>query len=110
MRNKFLYMKHLLAILFLLLNIFSFSQDLEKRAENLVSATTKVFTYKVLNDTLSNVQDSQSIQKINPTQKNIIKQFLAIEGVNQASYDRATGTYTVVTKIATKLAKKITFD
>jgi hypothetical protein len=102
-------MKYLISLFFVFFNTIVFSQELKKIAENTVSPTTKVFTYKLKDAINSRVQDENPVQKVNTSQQNIIDRFLNIKGVQKASFDKATKTYTVVTNSETKLSEKLNF-
>lgn len=86
------------------------TQTLEKIAENKVSSTTKVFTYKVFDKPIFYAQDNQSPALLNKSQQKIVDYFLSIKGVSMASYDKATNCYTVVTNNSTKISSNLKFD
>jgi hypothetical protein len=94
----------------MLWSIFSYTQTLEKIAENSVSTTTKVFTYKIVGSSNSNNQDNQSTVVLNSSQQDIITYFLSINGVEDANFDKATNTFTVVAKHATQIPSTLTFE
>lgn len=102
-------MKHLIFLFFLLYSTISFSQELKKIAENNVSSTIKVFTYKVAKSLPSSIQDVNTTQLISINQQNTINSFMIIKGVQKASYDQATKTYTVVATTETEIPEKLNF-
>lgn len=86
---------------FTLLNFSAFTQELEKTAEIEVSATKKVITFQAKNTTTMTSKDTQEDNFLTVAQTNIINKFLSIQGVQSATYDKATSTYTVVANITT---------
>jgi len=94
-------------VLLTLIVIAGNSQSLKKIAENKVSNTTTVITYQLVEGAPSNVQDSQTPSSISINQQKVIDYFLALEGVNDATFDKATQTYTVVTNNTAQLPKNL---
>ena len=85
------------------------NQTIEKVAENIVSSSTKVFTYKVKNEAISTTQDNQQ-SSLSAQQNRIVNYFLSLQGVERASFDKATNTYTVLTNVSTKIPSTLTFN
>jgi hypothetical protein len=103
-------MKLITCLLFVFSACFGFSQNLEKIAENKLDIDTKVFTYKVQNSAPSGVTDNQTVQNLTNTEQENIAYFMKQNGVKSATFDKATNTYTVVTKVSTKLPTNINLD
>ena len=90
-----------LSALFLSLCASISAQELEKIAEIEVSSIKKVFTFRVNNTPQMDINDTQKESSLTTNQANIIANFLSLEGVESAAYDKATASYTVVTNIKT---------
>ncbi|MFN3918431.1 MAG: hypothetical protein ACK4K0_11935 [Flavobacteriales bacterium] len=89
--------RYLLNFVLMQIAFSGFSQNLEKVAEIEVSENSKVFTFKLLDANMQNIQDDTNVE-IDKTQKEIINKFLTIRGVESADFDLATATFTVVTQ------------
>lgn len=101
-------MKNILLLFLLVSTLNSFSETLNKVAENTVSNTTKVFTFKVVTPTTTTLKDNDGVVLPNNSEKEIINYFLSIEGVTEANFDKATNTYTVTSKIETTISDTLT--
>lgn len=91
----------ILPVLFLSLVASISAQELDKIAEIEVSSTKKVFTFRTIDNPKTEVDDTQKESSLTISQSTIIANFLSIQGVKSASFDKATGTYTVVADINT---------
>ena len=94
-----------LSTFFLFLGVSIFAQELEKIAEIEVSSTKKVFTFKLKNtpEIKIEINDNQKESSLTKDQAAVIANFLSIQGVESAIYDKATTSYTVVTNIKTNI-------
>lgn len=113
-------MKHTITILTILISFLGYSQDFEKISENedisseiriletakiAVSSMTTVHTYALNNNTKVAVEDADLNTQFSVSNEvtALINTFLAIEGVTECSFDRATQTFTIVTGSLTDL-------
>lgn len=113
-------MKHTITILTILISFLGYSQDFEKISENedisseiriletakiAVSSMTTVHTYALNNNTKVAVEDTDLNTQFSVSNEvtALINTFLAIEGVTECSFDRATQTFTIVTGSLTDL-------
>lgn len=113
-------MKHTITILTILISFLGYSQDFEEISENedisseiriletakiAVSSMTTVHTYALNNNTKVAVEDADLNTQFSVSNEvtALINTFLAIEGVTECSFDRATQTFTIVTGSLTDL-------
>lgn len=85
----------------------TYSQSMEQVAKNQVSESMTVYTYKLINVSFEekNMQNDvdQNSALFSDREKDFINRFTLIEGVSEATFDRATKTITVYTNTNTVL-------
>jgi len=108
-------LKHTLLLFVLCLNSIVFSQKPEETvdkiiqtAKNQVAENILVYTFKYIGTSQSTPDsDIIEIQSLDAEISLILKAFQNTEGIIECSYDKATGTFTVVTVVNTDLTQVV---
>jgi hypothetical protein len=108
-------LKYTLLFFALCLNAIVFSQQLQETvnkiiqtAKNQVAENTLVYTFNSIGFSQSSSDsDIIEVQSLDTEINNILKKFLNTEGVLEGGYDKATGTFTIVTDVNTDLTQVV---
>ncbi|MDQ3192340.1 MAG: hypothetical protein M3Q58_12170 [Bacteroidota bacterium] len=103
-QNLLFKLSFLVCLFFISFNLNA--QVIEQTAKNQVAENTVAFTYKLKDAAVNNSVKDDVVQNDNQEKKEItffIDKFLKTTGVSEASFDKATQTFTVVATPQTKL-------